>query len=681
MSIETAQEELQNALLTTFLANLSFLNEYDNKLFQRVDAFSQLITAGKFKENYRLEFIKEDGDFDIYDIKNEKFLYNNKPKIYNRNAYHKIDFTSKGSLSTLDEELFRGSWFDIYSECEYMCNFEYSNMRLANETLKYFDILRDNLATYKFKKFKYVNKFVFVGTLLGRHIPLMAEKLHAKNFFVCEENLELFRLSLFVVDYSNLARDGKTVVFSIMDDSHEFSSHLERFLSNDSHENYCIRYFSTNHNVKNSFNNLISSVLAHKSTSFNHHMMLENMWKTMTSRVNKYNIIQIKQKSEDKLLNKKVLFVGAGPSLGDNIQWLKENKDKFLIIAIAATYKILFKHGIKPDIVATLDPQYSVLNTKHFDKENVKLLKDCYVLSAINTDQRILDRFNQEKLFLYEMLKPIHSLNICYKGFSVGEMTASIILALGFKEMYLLGLDFAINQETGSSHTNEYKSKEYDIDFKDKLYDESSDEFSLDKELITVKGNLREEVYTNRLFYLSLDALSSNFTLIKKPFQKIYNLSNHGAFISSSIPIATKDLNLQDFKEENLDLSIGKYLKSISKKSLDKADYNDLQNELKYLLKVKEDFKLLSNNESKNISEFKEKVNKLIEALLYPSTYCSFVHVVFIRYYDVFLQYIYYALNDQSLKNEKEKIQKIEKLFLEETIGLLDKYISYLKEV
>ena len=52
MSLENAQEQLQNALITTFLANLSFLYEYDNALYQRVDALSQMINDESYKENY-----------------------------------------------------------------------------------------------------------------------------------------------------------------------------------------------------------------------------------------------------------------------------------------------------------------------------------------------------------------------------------------------------------------------------------------------------------------------------------------------------------------------------------------------------------------------------------------------------------------------------------------------------
>ena len=52
-----SQLQLQNALTTTFLANLAFLSEYDNDLFHRVDELSRMIEKGVYKEKYALEFV------------------------------------------------------------------------------------------------------------------------------------------------------------------------------------------------------------------------------------------------------------------------------------------------------------------------------------------------------------------------------------------------------------------------------------------------------------------------------------------------------------------------------------------------------------------------------------------------------------------------------------------------
>ena len=93
-----AQIQLQNALTTTFLANLVFLSEYDKELYHRVDELSRLIENGDYKEKYALEFLMENGEFDIYDIINDKYLYNKKPKKINNELVNKVNLDSKKSI-------------------------------------------------------------------------------------------------------------------------------------------------------------------------------------------------------------------------------------------------------------------------------------------------------------------------------------------------------------------------------------------------------------------------------------------------------------------------------------------------------------------------------------------------------------------------------------------------------
>ena len=679
MSLEAAQEQLQNALVTTFLANLAFLSEYDNALYQRVDALSQMINNGIYEENYFLEFIQNDGDFDIYDKKNDKYIYNKKPKKFNLNATSKIDFTSKGSFSIFDRQIFNGNYYtSVFDEVEYFCDFDYSQKLLLNDLSRYVEVFNNKLGDYSFKKYEYINKFIFIGTLLGRHIPLILQKTGAKNFFVCEENLEIFRLSLFVVDYSDLARDGNTVVFSVMDDKHKFNEQIEKFLSHKAYQNYNIKFYTTDYNVQEYFDNIMSSILAHKSTSFNYYMMLENIFNNVTSRINKYNVLQFKQEAKNKdFLDFPVLFIGAGPSLSDNIKWLKENKDKFIIVSIAAANKILRTNEIIPDIITTLDPQYKVLKKKQFDDENIKFINDTFVIASINTDQRFLDKFNQEKLFLYEMNKPLHSTNLCYKGFSVGEITASILLGLKFKNIYFLGLDFAINQKTGYSHAFGYGNKSYD-----KKSKTQNDNFSLDKELIEIRGNLQEKVFTNRLFSMSLDAMGNNIVSLKNKEQKIFNLSNHGGFIYGTTPLNIKEVNLSNvLNKELVKEQLLTFLLDFSKNKLSLNDKEDLEKEYYYLKELLGRVKDFKNKLSKTFEEFDNRIEKLVEELFFPTVYCSFLSVVFIHFFNVILQYVYYCLNTQNFIDKEEKIKIIESFFLEDLIKLLDKYINYLERL
>ena len=87
-----AQIELQNALTTTFLANLAFLSEYDKELYYRIDELSRMIENGTYQEKYALEFIMEKGEFDKILFKRwEKKVYEVYFQKNNRVFYITVD--------------------------------------------------------------------------------------------------------------------------------------------------------------------------------------------------------------------------------------------------------------------------------------------------------------------------------------------------------------------------------------------------------------------------------------------------------------------------------------------------------------------------------------------------------------------------------------------------------------
>ena len=64
--------------------------------------------------------------------------------------------------------------------------------------------------------------FIVFGVVLGIHIPEIIDKMKAKVYHIIEPSLELFRLSLFVTDYSSLFEQSQ-VYFYIADEEQEFT--------------------------------------------------------------------------------------------------------------------------------------------------------------------------------------------------------------------------------------------------------------------------------------------------------------------------------------------------------------------------------------------------------------------------------------------------------------------------
>ncbi|MBP6715120.1 MAG: motility associated factor glycosyltransferase family protein [Aliarcobacter sp.] len=676
------EEQLQDALTTTFLANLVFLQEYDNELFQRIDGLSKKIQKEEYKERYRLEFNKDEGDFDIYDINHDIFLYDKKPRQKNIKTLSEINFDTKGSFSILEPFYFADN-----NKIEVNDNntiFEINGRKLIDDINEFKSILKDNLSTYIEQKVKNIDKFMFIGTLLGRHIPLIISKIKAKNFFICEDNLEIFRLSLFVVDYSILARDGNTVVFSIMEEKFIFNIKCSTFLSNDYHQNYIIKYYTTNYNVKSYFDDIMDSLISEKSIIFNHYMMLDNVAKLALSRIKNYNILSRNLAKDINLLikNKPVLYIGAGPSLSDNIKWISDNKEKFIIVSIGAACKKLISENIIPDIIVTLDPQYEILRKAHFDDGVIDKIKDKIIFSSMNTDERILNKFNQGSLFLYEVIFSIDFKERTEKGYSVGEIGATLFLNLGVENLYLIGLDLALNQDTGHTHVSGYNDStthnlEKIISSMDKNF------FTLRGDVIKVKGNFKESVYTTRLFNTSLNAFSQNCEMLKKKEQTIYNLSKSGAYINSTLPLDIEDFNTNNF--EVLDkILLAKGLKEnfykISNK-FDQSSYTDLNKEKEYLLGVKEfiedDLIMIIDS----FESFSKRYLIIEKALLSPDIKTTFTTMIFAFYFRSVIPYLYYHFNNRKIKNENKKIEKINKVMNNQLVKLIDRYITYINYV
>jgi hypothetical protein len=207
------QQQLQNALTTTFLANLVFLSEYDKELYYRIDELSRMIENGNYQEKYALDFVLENGNFDIYDIINDKYLYNKIPNKYNKKLVEKVKFDESNSIFTL-ESLFsikKPNYIDFNVRFDVQ-DLNESNLLTQNDIFAYTSSLKDFLDNKK-KRLKEIKKFVFIGTLLGRHIPDIVNKIDADIYLVCERNLEIFRLSLFVVDYTILAKNKGVILF------------------------------------------------------------------------------------------------------------------------------------------------------------------------------------------------------------------------------------------------------------------------------------------------------------------------------------------------------------------------------------------------------------------------------------------------------------------------------------
>src|SRR5574344_593029 len=577
-----AQIQLQNALTTTFLANLVFLSEYDKDLYHRVDELSRMIENGTYEEKYHLEFIMEDGDFDIYDVVNEKYLYNRKPKKKNEELIKKATFDIKNSIFQMEPYF----TIDDKIEVDFKKRFELEKLNdLNNLTLKdvqeYTNFTKDYLKTKDKKKFKKIDKFIFLGTLLGRHIPKIAEKIDASSYLVLERNLEIFRLSLFTVDYTIL--DKKSKVFSIMDNIEDEEKNIYKFLNSYRIDNYFLKISTTNININRYIDVVLNMLSILNPTAYDYNRRLYVHVNRTTKKLERnYNFLDFTKIKQDQNLfkNKPILYIAAGPSLDEKINWVKDNQDKFFIICIGRSIKKLLDNNIRVDIVVTLDEQEFLSQTQFDDETIFKMSKNTIVFASSITNDNLIKKFKGNNLYIFEVFNSLLPNNMAFNGFSIGEIAFEIILLLNPKEIYILGLDLALNQKTGASHSSKdtFSSTKLNLN---EVQDRS--EFHLRDSLIKVKGNFKKEVFTTPLFYSSIKFMDDK---IKQKYKntKVYNLSSNGAKFSK---IAAKkvddiDLNIYNNYLPNLNL-VNEFFKNNSYKELNSEAKLFINKEIKFL--------------------------------------------------------------------------------------------------
>lgn len=671
------QAQLQNALTTTFLANLAFLSEYDNELYHRVDELSRMIENGTYKEKYALEFIMENGDFDIYDIVNDKYLYDKKPKKRNDELIKKINFDEKSSIFEIEPYFnFKNDIkvnFEKRFELEKLDELNSLTLFNVKEYTDYTKNYLDNLQ----KKFKRFDKFIFLGTLLGRHIPKIAEKINATSYLILERNLEIFRLSLFTVDYTILAKKG--AIFSIMDTKEDEEKKIYSYLNAYRLDNYFIKISTTNINIDRYIDTILNMKTLLSPVAYDYNRRIYIHTNRTTSKIQKnYRFLDFKSIRETCKLfeNIPILYIAAGPSLDENLEWIKDNQDRFFIVCIGRALKKLVSNGISVNIVITLDEQEFLADTQ-FDDETMKLVsKDTLLFASSITNKNILNKFDKDNIFIFDVFYSFFKSNRAFNGSSIGEIGLEIIFQFNSQEIYILGLDLALDQKTGATHASEDRVKISKIDLNE---EQDRTIFNVRRSLVKVKGNFKKEVYTTPLFYGSIKMLEDKVR-IKDKKTKIYNLSSNGAKFQGIIPKKSNNVNLDKYENSNTIL-LKNYLESKIYTKLDGESESFIREEIEYIRGELEKILIDIEKSSQELffKDFLKSIEKIIIELR-EKNYKNLNEIVFL-YSELCLPYLSYYFNDKKIKSERSKIKEIKMIYIKQIRQIMKDYTFCLERL
>ena len=527
------QEEVQNKCQTTYLNNLRYFEEKHPVLFKNITLFEVACEQGMYKEKYALDY--KNNSFNIKVLEDESYIYDTNIQSDAIKKLSKIDFSDKQSIK---------SFTPIDVPDDYVINEDITKTHL--ETLFPLIQFTQKYSTKEMKLTR-LEKFIFFGALLGAFIELFIKTHKPKAVLIVERDIEIFKLSLFVTDYSKLA-ETTSITFAVTQDQEIFSQTILPFLDNFNIYNYIIKFHIENASYLKYIETYLNNLSVSLKTDFPFSLQLMTIQRQVRLFKDEYKFIDFNKDYNIFTKDTPVIIIAPGPSLAKNIDWLKENEDKFILVALGASLKTLYKHSIKPNVIISVDPTLDIMD--QFEGIDKTFYDDVMIFASSNSPDAFFDIFDTKNTYIYQVMYDLFSIGT-FVGKSVGDVTFNLLLKLNVKTIYLLGTDLSVDSETGSMHVKEHQHyEEFENVEKHKI---TNNNFVNSTDFIEQKGNFQDTIITTRHFKKIIEL----YELYLSDYDdvKVYNLSN-GAYIKGTIAMKTNELtSLKSFKIKNtLDL-------------------------------------------------------------------------------------------------------------------------------
>jgi len=647
-----------NLIIATFNDNISYLEKYQPKVFSKLLALESAIENGYYQEKYELVF--DNNQFDVVEKSSLNSLYSGKSEAY-------VNLASKSINYELQENLFRTTREFTFSDKDIK---RYQSLPFLEDEMSGLAPILSfiQMNTQGSECLGNINKFIFFGTGLGLHIEKIHEQIHSKVYLIIEDDLELFRLSLFATNYKKLA-ETTTFVFSVFEDDSEFLQTSTKFLNIHYEENQYLKYFEMlNHNV-NKRNLFHLAVTTQPHLAFSYNSYLKQSLFPLEYIFNEYQFINKSISFLNNKLNKKpVLLLAAGPSLGKNLEWLKENVNDFIIVAVSATLSLLEREEVKPDIVIHLDAFNA--SVEHFKKlKSIEFLKETVFFFSAKTLPEITLLFDKKQIFFFENGTEYKENSFRPSAPCVGSISYQILLYLKVKTIYLLGLDLAVDNKTGQTHSDAH-SYVKTVDLSKNAYESS--EMTYKDHLIEVEGNLLEKVFTTPHFKTSIDSIDYFTSVFQDDTRQVINLSEGAKFTQ------TMSMQIQEYSSSRkYDVNVSKelyklLLKNISKK-LSNKENNVLRESIESAKNIRELITKYQSEKIESVGEYKDSILSLSNRLCNEKS--AFNQALDI-YFKTILPYIFHYLNQKKIEFSKNELLSLRNLFGNELGKIANYYLS-----
>ncbi|WP_406611093.1 6-hydroxymethylpterin diphosphokinase MptE-like protein [Agarivorans sp. JK6] len=390
-----------------------------------------------------------------------------------------------------------------------------------------------------------IPSFIMYGCGLGYQVSQLLLQHKVDNFILYEPSWDFFYASLFTIDWAEILRvadeEERHIYLNIGDDgSNMFNDiHLRMHVQGINILSYTFfftSYFDEELDKSIRATREQFQILTNIMEYYDHSLF--NITHTNHLLKQSSTHVLLKDKPEDiteELAETPVFVIGNGPSLDSCVEVIKENRDKAILVSCGTSLKALYELGIQPDFHAEVEQtnattlwisqvpdkqwlkQISLLSVCGVHPNVAAMFKDCFLGMKLGEASTVAYGRMDESFAEYQ--------GILYSYPTVSNCAISSLLKLGFKQLYLFGVDLGFKDlaKHHSVHSAYYKKDG------EQLYDYGRHGIGF-----RVKGNFESEVYTKHEFKFSAEIIATS--LAEFPRVECYNTSD-GAYIEGTMPL------------------------------------------------------------------------------------------------------------------------------------------------
>lgn len=313
---------------------------------------------------------------------------------------------------------------------------------------------------------------ILMGIGLGYHIGYLYERIEIGNLVLIEPNTDIFFASLHTFDWANLLEfiyeNHRGIFLMVGQTRDEVFEDLNNFYGRHGRMLACFMWSMVHYRSKE-INEIADRLIEDYERSyatlgfFDDHMFAVSHGIQLIK--NKVHFMR-RGYLKDEYIQVPVCVVANGPSLSHDLPFLRKVQDKVFIFACGTALETLYNAGIRPDFygcterLKVVSEHLSIIPDTDFVRGRILVAGD-----VVHPD--VTKRFDHAAIFgkadenfywlaaakLYDQFRLVSPVSLMNP--LVGNLGVSAISQMGFRNVYLFGVDNGTKREDGMTHPDE----------------------------------------------------------------------------------------------------------------------------------------------------------------------------------------------------------------------------------